>query len=106
MASKVKRTKTPRQAVAQAAMLSQRFHGLPPRRVSRVKITWPKALVLIGHVVQLDYLSDKEDGKVRIYTHDFDKPPRLFASNSARVGKENMLLVHGNFDITELGIVG
>lgn len=95
-----------RKAIAQAAMLSQRFHGLRPRRISRLKITWPKALVLIGHVVRLDYLSDKEDGKMRIYTHDFDKPAQVFASGSAKRGRKNMLLLHGRFAITDEGIVG
>ena len=95
-----------RETVKQAAGLSKRFHGLHPRRLSKVRITWPKALVLIGHVVRLDYLSDKDDGKPRIYTHDFGSPVQVFASGSARSGQKNLLLLHGSFAITEKGIVG
>lgn len=107
----VKQAAPPRQNVSRgtverAARLSERFHGMRPRRVSGVRITWPKALVLIGHVVRLDYLSDKEDGKPRIYTHDFDRPAQVFASGSARSGQKNILLLHGKFAITEEGIVG
>ena len=92
--------------VSRAARLSQRFHGLRPRRLSRIKITWPKALVLLGDVVRLDYLSDKEDGKPRIYTHEFDRPAQVFASGNAKSGQRNLLLLRGAFDITEEGIVG
>lgn len=95
-----------RATINRAARLSKRYHGLRPRRLSGVRITWPKALVLIGHVVRLDYLSDKEDGKKRIYTHDFDRPAQVFASGSARGGQKNILLLHGKFAITEEGIVG
>lgn len=95
-----------RATIERAARLSQRFHGLRPRRVDKVRITWPKALVLIGNVVRLDYLSDKEDGKQRIYTHDFGSPVQVFASGSARSGQKNILLLHGRFAITEKGIVG
>jgi len=95
-----------RKAIAQAAMLSRRFHGLRPRRLSNVRITWPKALVLIGHVARIDYLSDKEDGKMRLYTHDFDRPVQVFASGSAKSGRKNILLLHGSFSITQEGIVG
>lgn len=95
-----------RATIKRAVSLSKRFHGFRPRRLSRVKVTWPKALVLLGHVVRLDYLSDKEDGKPRIYTHDFDRPAQVFASGSAKGGQKNILLLHGRFAITEEGIVG
>ncbi len=100
------RANVSRATVKRAVSLSQRFHGLRPRRLSRVKITWPRALVLLGHAVRIDYLSDKEDGKPRIYTHDFDRPAQVFASGSAKGGQKNMLLLHGRFNITEEGIVG
>ncbi len=95
-----------RATIGGAVRLSKRFHGFRPRRLSGVRITWPKALVLLGHVVRLDYLSDKEDGKRRIYTHDFGRPVQVFASGSARSGQKNLLLLHGKFTITEEGIVG
>lgn len=93
-------------AITRAVKLSQRFHGFRPRRLTGVNVTWPKALVLIGHVVRLDYLSDKEDGKTRCYTHDFQAPVSVFASGSAKTGQKNILLLHGNFSITQEGIVG
>lgn len=95
-----------RKAIKRAAGLSQRFHGFRPRRLTAVNVTWPKALVLLGHVVRLDYLSDKEDGKVRCYTHDFKQPVSVFASGSAKTGQKNILLLHGNFSIVQEGIVG
>lgn len=103
---RVKRANVSRQAITQAARLSQRFHGFRPRRLKRVTLTWPKALALIGHVVRLDYLSDKEDGKSRIYTHDFEQPVQAFASRSGKREQKNLLLLRGKFTITEKGIVG
>ncbi len=86
--------------------LSKKFHGLVPRRVRNVKIDWPKNLVLIGGCARLEYLSDKTDGKVRLYYHDFEKWAAVYAAPTAQPGGQNMLVIIGKFKITEDGIIG
>lgn len=95
----------PPASLVQAAHLSKRFHGFTPRRVSRFNVTWPKAVALLGHVVRIDYLSDKKDGVNRIYFHEFEHPPALLAP-AARGDKKNLLLLRGRFAIKSEGIVG
>lgn len=88
-----------------AIALSKKFHGLVPRRVRNVKIKWPKNMVLIGGCARLEYLSDKTDGKIRLYYHNF-KTAAVYAAPVAQPGGQNMLVIIGKFKITADGIIG
>ncbi len=89
-----------------AVELSKKFHGLVPRRVRRTNGIWPLNLVLIGGCARLEYLSDKTDGKVRLYYHDFEGPAQVYAAPIAQPGGKNMLVIIGKFKITADGIIG
>jgi hypothetical protein len=86
--------------------LSEKFHGLVPRRIRRTDVKWPLNLVLIGGCARLEYLSDKTDGKVRLYYHDFEGPAQVYAAPITQPGGRNMLVIIGKFKITEDGIIG
>jgi len=86
--------------------LSEKFHGARPRTVRRQPIEWPKSLVHIGALAQLDYISDKYDGTLRQYFHEFEKPCSVFAGAIAQADGTNLLIVKGRFNIKADGIVG
>jgi len=96
----------PDAALDQALKLSKEFHGFDPRKIHKVKIEWPKALVMLGPCVRLDYHSDKFDGKPRIYFHEFEKPAAVYAAESPQPDGTNLLIIHGHFRIKPEGITG
>lgn len=92
--------------VREAISRSKRFHGRKIKNIKSVPIQWPKALVAIGRCARVDYLSDKYDGKMRLYFHEFDEPALILAGESEQKNGENLLIIKGRFDINSLGIVG
>lgn len=98
------------QAVARARAIqkSAQFHGFIPRRLHRIRITWPKAMFIVGAAVRIDYLSDKFDGKKRIYWHDFAPRSRVvvMAAESPQPDGDNLLVLKGKFKINERGLIG
>lgn len=96
----------PDPALDQAVRLSKAFHGFDPRSIKKVNVEWPKALVLLGPCVRLDYYSDKFDGKGRIYFHEFEKPAAVYAAESVQPDGTSLLIVKGNFRIRPEGITG
>lgn len=101
-----RRTWVDRDTRNRAIDLSKKFHGLVPRHVHRTRVNWPLNLVLIGGCARLEYLSDKTDGEVRLYYHDFEGPAQVYAAPIAQPGGKNMLVIIGKFKITEDGIIG
>lgn len=95
-----------RSQLAHAADLSKRFHGPPPRYRKRVNLNWPKAVASLGRCMRLDYLSDKFDGKRRVYRHDFGDPPDVYAAPGKQPGGKTMLIVIGKFQLKRAGITG
>lgn len=98
------KTANPSQTAA-AAELSRKFHQLEPRFQTDVKLEWPKALTAIGDCAQVDYISDKFDGKARQYFHKFKKPCRIYAAPKKLPDGQRMLIIIGKFDIKPEGIV-
>lgn len=92
--------------LVKAVQLSRLFHASGPRAIHRVDVEWPKALVLIGPCVQVDYLSDKFDGRVRWYYHEFKEPCMIFAAPESQPDGDSLLVIKGKFRITADGIVG
>lgn len=94
----------PSAAVHLAADLSRRFYGFDPRHLKMIDLKWPKALTHLGQCSAVNYISDKFDGKVREYVHDFDGKVHLFAGAPSQRKGKNMLIIIGNFGLTEKGI--
>ena len=89
-----------------ALELSEKFHGYQPRRIKNTKITWPRSLVRIGACAQIDYVSDKFDGKLRRYYHEFVKPCEIYAVPNRQADGTNILIIRGRFKIKADGIIG
>jgi hypothetical protein len=100
------KTANPSGELAEAMRLSEKFHKFVPRSVHKVNIDWPKASMLIGPCVRLDYFSDKWSGKGKVYFHEFDGPCQLFAAARPQPDGDNLLIVKGKFEIRPEGITG
>ncbi len=86
--------------------LSRQFYGMAPRVIRKVKIDWPKSVVCIGAAAQIDYISDKFDGKVRQYFHEFEGEAVVFVGADPQKDGDNLIIIKGNFQITPDGITG
>lgn len=91
---------------AKAVALSKKFHGFEPRRISKQRMNFPSAWTEIGVCSQLNYVTDKWDGKVREYFHEFVNECRIFAAPNVQPSGEALLLIKGNFEIRPEGITG
>lgn len=100
--SPVRASKALREALAK----SSEFHGRPPRAIRRRRLVVPKALVRIGAAAQIDYVSDKWDGKLRRYFHEFGKMPEIYATSKPDHDGNMMLVLVGKFKIQADGIIG
>lgn len=92
--------------VERASKLSKKFHGAAPRTVKHIDFRSPKCLALIGSCAQLDYVSDKWDGKRRQYYHKFEKPCLVMADPDPQPDGSRMIVLLGTFKINERGIIG
>jgi|GEM_PF-3698510 len=95
-----------RKAVDRAKKLSRRFYGFKPRRLRRCNVDWPKALVSLGWCAQVDYVTDKFDGRVRRYYHEFNPGVHVLAGADPQPNGDSLLVIKGKFKITEKGLVG
>ena len=92
--------------VERASKLSKKFHGAAPRTVNYIDFCSPKCLALIGSCAQLDYVSDKWDGKKRQYYHKFQKPCLVMADPDPQPDGSRLIVLLGNFKINKRGIIG
>ncbi len=93
-------------ARARALELSEKFYGFAPRAVHQVDIEWPESLVCLGSAARVDYVSDKFDGKVVRYFHEFEKPAALYCDSEPQPDGNCMLIIIGKFTIEPDGIAG
>ena len=93
-------------ATKKALKLSKKFWGYDPRKLKKINIIWPKALVNIGSAAQINYVSDKHDGQVREYYHEFINPANVYVGEAPQKDGSNLIIIHGNFKIKTDGIVG
>lgn len=93
-------------ALNQALDLSRRFHGAKPRKVREINFRAPQSLVSIGQCAQLDYVSDKFDGRRRRYFHEFEQPCTVLADPQRQADGQSLIVLLGKFKITERGIIG
>jgi hypothetical protein len=99
-------TANPDDPVKRAARMSELFNGRPPKRVTSVNVTLPKALVHIGPCAQIDYVSGKFDGKKRQYYHVFEGQAELYAAADPMPDGRTLLMILGDFEIKPEGITG
>lgn len=92
--------------LAQALRLSRRFFGMNPRGRRSIAVRWPKAVTQLGICTRLEYASDKFDGKLRVYFHDFKRPPVLLTPGRQSGPGANMLILFGRFHVEDAGITG
>lgn len=95
-----------KEARQRAVELSERFHGFKARKVHKVEIEWPDSLVCLGAAVRVDYISDKFDGEVRRYFHEFESPVVLYCDAEPQPDGSNLLVIIGKFTIEPDGITG
>jgi hypothetical protein len=93
-------------ATKKALDLSRKFYSFDPRRISRRNIVWPKSFLVLGSCAQVDYISDKFDGKFKQYFHEFSGPCVLLGSPDSQKNGERMLIILGKFKLTKDGIIG
>lgn len=92
------------QELRQAVRRAKRFHGRDPRRAGWVEIPYPKALVLLGAGVAIEYRSDKVwkrgdrfNPKLRTYRHELGRGVRVFADPKGRT----LIIKGGRFRVTD-----
>jgi len=95
-----------KKATMAAIELSRKFYGYDPRNIKSLNLVWPKSLVSLGACVQVDYASDKYDGILRQYYHEFEGPCVLLAAPKPQKNGQMMLVILGKFKINDNGIVG
>lgn len=93
-------------SLKEALEKSSEFHGRAPKAVRRRRLVVPKALVRIGAAAQIDYVSDKWDGKSRRYFHEFEEMPEIYATARPDRSGQMMLVLVGKFKIEADGIIG
>lgn len=91
---------------AQALELSRKFYGFDPRTITKVNLEWPRSLVCIGAAAQVDYVSDKFDGVVRRYFHEFKSGAVVYVGATPQKDGSNLIIIHGKFKIRPEGITG
>ena len=89
-----------------ALEVSERFYGFKPRNIRRIDVEWPDSLACLGPAARVDYISDKFDGKVRRYWHEFDGEAVLFCDPEQQPDGSSRLVIIGKFTIEPEGITG
>lgn len=89
----------------QAYYMYHKFHGKPPRRVSRRRFAVPAALVCLGDAKEIVYKCSKRngggDGRTALYVHRFGKGDKLYTDPQ---GKQ-LYILGGRMRVNSRGIV-
>lgn len=78
----------------------RRFHVRTPDKIGRVNIPHPKALVLLGEGVAIEYRSDKlalGSRKVRTYRHRFGRGVKVYTDAAGKT----LWITGGRFRVTD-----
>lgn len=94
-----------KRALTQGVKQFKRFHKYAPEKISSVEIPMPKALVLVGEGVVIEYRSDKiaaKKGRMSVrkkrhYRHEFGKGVRVYMDPKGQA----LYIVGGRFRITD-----
>jgi hypothetical protein len=98
--------KTANPDLEKARQLSKTFHHFDPRYKQRRQIEWPTAMTALGACAQIDYVTDKIDGKTRQYYHKFGRGCRVYAAPKPQKNGDNLIVILGPFKIRNEGLVG
>ena len=98
--------KTANSPTVDVVKASQMFTGFPPADKWNEHFDWPKAMPMIGPCTEIEYVSDKFDGKVRRYFHRFGKGTRVYFDHKPQRNGDRLLIIRGPFDIKPEGITG
>jgi len=80
-----RRASTKKKAIREARKLAAAFHGKKRAKITRVRLpSLPSALVYIGTLERLDYLSDKE-GEATVYEHETRLGAAVYADPDGRM---------------------
>jgi hypothetical protein len=83
----------------------KRFHGHDPRTEMVYSFKVPKGLVILGEVVAVEYLTDKNngggDGTFATYRHKFDRGSVLCADEKM---KHQLYIIGRKIKVTSAGI--
>lgn len=95
-------------ALRKALGKSEEFFGARPRWIKKIELEYPGSLVQLGVCPRVDYVSDKWDGKLRIYFHNFGEEdmPVILAAPEPQKNGDNMIVIIGKFEIEAEGIIG
>lgn len=85
---------------------SEKFYGLKARGRRTTNIRVSRVMVRIGHCSQLNYLSDKFDGRMREYYHRFKRAPEVLVCNRPQADGTEIIILRGKFKIESAGITG
>jgi hypothetical protein len=68
-------TRKPSEATKEATRKAEEWFDCEALMTEPQQLKWkpPRAAVLVGQIVAIEYLSDKFDGKERVYRHEFDE---------------------------------
>lgn len=97
--------KIDKKTLAQGVRQFKRFHKYAPEKITSVEIPMPKALVLVGEGVVIEYRSDKIAAKKgpmskrqkRHYRHEFSRGVRIFMDPNGKA----LYIVGGKFRVTD-----
>lgn len=94
--------KIARRDLKKAAKLYEEFRETKPKRGRVVEFEMPKALMIMGNVLNISYDTTRR-GKTELYKHDFAPGSRPLLCADGKTGK--LFLVEGRYRVTERGIV-
>jgi len=91
--------------VEKAEQLYEEWHGKQAKSLIDMEIpnlSLDEPLIVLGKMPEIMYRSSKYENRVYQYKHVFKKMPFLCSDSTGQI----MVIVGGNFKITERGIIG
>ena len=91
------------EATQEATRKAEEWFGSDDLVTKPERLAWtpPKAAVMVGQIVAIEYLSDKFDGVERVYRHEFDEMRLMAISPDG-----STIVVDPPMHITRRGIEG
>lgn len=109
LSNPAKKKKAAKPKINQAAVKQYMdFHGKDSAKITTVSIDMPgknDALVYLGDVSEVNYLSNKHDGVRRHYTHEVKKYGKLFAVVNKNKRVQTLIIANVNTRIDKRGLI-
>lgn len=91
-------TKSQRKAIE----LFRNFREREPTITREIEINIPEQLIVMGHLESIEYKTT-HGKRAKLYRHEFAKGSRPLLCTGT--GKNELLLIGGNYHVTERGVV-